>query len=795
MSVRELCTLALKSGSIDTRFPRDEELITGNEVHRRIQSEAGAYYRAEVSLVNTSKYNGRYFTVSGRADGVIKTDGTVTVDEIKSVRKYDFFAPPKEVHIAQLRCYAYFICCRDSLEEVNTRLTYFCTDTEKIRYYESRMSIDELRIYYYGLLSRVCARAELVIERTEKLLPEAADCAFPYSEMREGQETMIREAYSAIKHGKRLFAEAPTGTGKTVSALYPSVRALGKGLADKIFYLTAKASTRREAFAGAGKLFEGGAHLRTVVISAKEQVCKCAGRFANRDGKSLCNPVDCEFANGYYDRVENAIFDIVGRHSGYSRLAIEKTAEKYRICPYEFSLDLSELCDIVICDYNYVFDPCAYFRRYFADGNSEKSRYIFLVDEAHNLADRARDMYSAEIHSRDFEKIYSVIPESAGDINKIFEKIILYLRLLRKLCSDNIVRGADGNEQGFYMSSSPLPKLSSELETFRRKCDLWIRANADNSVCEEIHTLLTCVRRYITVGEYFEEDGRFRCYVQISGGDICVKEYCLDPSHIMNTILSRAVSSVMFSATLTPPEYFADVLGGGNKSVRLTLPSPFDRGRLCIAAVDYLSTRMEDREKNSARYATVIAAAVSPKPGNYIAYFPSYSCLESVYKAFVKKYPKVKTVVQSRGMGLREREEFLSEFREDEGKLRVGFCVLGGSFSEGVDLPGNRLIGTVIFGVGLPGLSSERNIIRDYYDETAECGYDYAYTFPGMNNVLQAAGRVIRSKDDRGVVVLVDDRYATPKYRELFPEHWKDMKYAGNAASLAEIVRRFWQKE
>ena len=787
-SVRSLCALAAKSGDLDEhRFGGIEALRNGAKVHKKLQSEAGGFYNSEVTLTNTTLCDGMYFSVSGRADGVIRSEGTVVVDEIKCVRSYDFYLPPKEAHLAQLKCYAYFLAVRDGLDTVKGRMTYYNTDNEKIKYFNYTFTLSELKKYYLSLLEAASPFARVLISRELDVLPSAKNAVFPYTELREGQQIMIKECYGAIKRGQRLFALAPTGTGKTISALFPAVRALGEKRVDRIFYLTAKASTSREAYAGASRLFSAGVGLRAIVQSSKENMCLC-----DRDGRTHCDSSICPYAKGYYDKVNAALVELLGGTNGYPVKLIRDTAKKHGVCPYELSLDLSEYCDVIICDYNYAFDPSVYLRRYFGDeGKSEK--YVFLIDEAHNLADRAREMYSADLSLLEFSRVRELLLENDGEIDCAFGEITGKLSALRELCRDNVTRDANGLERGFYLSKEPIAELGEALELFKKKCESWLRRSREHEAFDAVDALCSRVRKYLCVEKYFDKG--FLCYVELGGGDVTVKTYCLDPSKVMDTLLNRAVASVMFSATLTPMEYFTDVLGCSGSAVSVTLPSPFESDNLCVAVADYVSTRFEHRAANTARYVSAIAATVSARAGNYMVYFPSYDCLEKVYRAFSAKYPSVETVVQVRNMRHSHKEEFLSAFKADTGKLRIGFCVLGGAFSEGVDLPGTRLIGTVIFGTGLPGLSNERNIIRDYFDEDTGTGYDYAYTYPGMNNVLQAAGRVIRTESDRGVVVLVDDRYATPQYRRLFPEHWKNVQYAGNAASLAEIAKRFWQNK
>ena len=794
LSVKELCERAFLGGSLDTAYRANTDALPSG-IYEKLQREADGFYDPEKELTNTSLSNGLYYYVTGQF-GVISGAGASVVDLVKGVRGMDFVAPPKEMFLAELKCLSYFYALKNDLEAVNARLTYVNTDNEKTKCFKYRYKLSELKEFYFSLLKRISFHGEFVRDHTEIELPTAATVAFPYPELREGQEIMIKEAYSAIKKGKRFFAEAPTGTGKTVSALYPAIRALGEGYCDKIFYLTSKASTRSEAYRAVGKLHEAGAKIRVAVITAKEQVCSCGARLSGLTGKTnLCNSKDCENARGYYDRAEAAIKELISGGNGYPRKLICDTAKKYGICPYELSLDLSELCDVIICDYNYAFDPSVYFKRYFDGDDFKEKRYVFLIDEAHNLADRARDMYSAELRLSDLTRVFSALdgayPECA-DVASGIESLAAAFWSLRRLCKDNLTKDSAGMEMGFFMSSSPVESIDKQILLFKNKADTWLKKNRNHEMFDTISSLLQKVRKYTVVKECFDKG--FRSYVEVNRGDITVKIYCLDPSPLMDSLLNRARASVLFSATLTPREYFTDVLGGRKNTVDISLPSPFARENLCVAVASYLSTRFEDRKKNAARFAAIIAASVCSKHGNYIAYFPSYACLEEVLGVFRKKYPNVDVVVQKQGMSIREREEFLGAFKNDTGHLRVGFCVLGGAFAEGVDLPGSRLIGVIIFGVGLPGLSNERNIIQEYFDMNMGNGYDYAYTYPGMNNVLQAAGRVIRRDDDRGIVVLADDRYGTPKYRELFPDHWTNAKYAENAQSLAEIIRRFWER-
>ena len=784
----ELCALTQRADDLDAPFTLPAPPLNADgEMYFRIQSEAGAYYEPSVELCATKEISGVYFTLTSVADGIIRHGGYSVVDKIK-IFKGKITPRPDKVTLALLKISCYLFSLRESLDTVFARVTCYSLDTKRLRYYSYKYSKEELAEFYFSLLEKVKYRVMITAKRAFERLA-ARDARFPYGELREGQEIMIREGYSAIKHSKRIFIEAPTGTGKTVSSLFGAIRALGEGYIDKIFYLTPKTATRREAFSAMAKLCEGGARLRTVIITAKEQICPYGLRDGDR--RRRCSACCCDRASGYYSRVDAALCEMLENYTGYSRTLIEQTAKKYCVCPYELSLDLSELCEVVICDYNYAFDPSVYFRRYFGS-DAERGKYAFLIDEAHNLPDRVREMYSAELSLSSFKTLLECEDD---ECKALFADAVTAFARIERLCKDTLQADSEGVKHGFYVGSEPYAPITRALSQLLIKANELLKKKGDLPYADAIYDAISGVKKYLKACELF--DSSFRFYARSDGEEKTVKCYCLDPAEVLSSLLLRADSVLFFSATLAPFEYFCNVLGASGSAKSVSLPSPFDSSRLCVAVADFVNTRFEGREDNAKRFATVIAASVKARAGNYIAYFPSYKCLEDTYRAFIKKYPKVETVVQRKNMTVSQRESFLSAFREDTGRLRVGFCVLGGVFSEGVDLPGSRLIGSIIFGVGLPALSSEKNMISEYYNasdgDEGERGYDYAYTYPGMNNVLQAAGRVIRSEDDLGIVVLADDRYSLPKYRVLFPEHWKNIQYAGNASSLAEIMRRFWE--
>ena len=781
LSVAELCVLALHRGDCASFSQKRQEDL---EVARLYLSSADGGYETDFGVEKCFFSKDAAVRLEGEIDAVRRNGDELEIG-FGWAAAGRVNRAPREEYTAYIKCCAYMACETMGVERLAVSL--FCLKDGKLILQKTMHEREELERFVLALLSRISVRITHFLKRETEVRPSARDVVFPYEEIRDGQDELIRRGFSVIKQGKRMFAQAPTGIGKTVSTLYPAVCSFGRGMCDKIFYLTAKSSTAREAYHAAARLYEAGAHLRTVMLNAKEQMC-CAG--TGCAGKH-CNPAECAFLRGYYDRVDGAIAELLERQNGYYADVITEVAVKHGICPYELSLDLSELCDIIICDYNYLFDPIVYLRRYFEHPGAF-GQYVFLIDEAHNLADRARDMYSVVFSNRHVETFAEQIGGEEAELISAIAPMGGEFSELRSLCRDTLHTDGAGNEIGYYISRNRVERFCEAMVLLGERLSTWLHANRDHGLYDTVKEFYVAVRKYICILDYY--DDKFMTYVEACGEEISIRLDCIDPSDIVDGCLGKGRASVLFSATLTPISYFCDILGGGRSSVCLELPSPYEPENLCLAAVDTVSTRFEDRDANCKKIATLIAAAISPKAGNYIAYFPSYGYLQKVHEAFTQKYPKVKTVVQSRGMSRTERENFIATFREDEGKMRVGFCVLGGSFSEGIDLPGSRLIGTVIVGVGLPGFSSERNIMKDYFENRYENGFEYAYTFPGMNNVLQAAGRVIRRSEDRGIVILIDDRYGTPTYQKLFPAHWKHLKYAGNSASLAEITRKFWEK-
>ena len=783
ISARELADLSSRGGNLGGGSGDSATSEEGRKLHKLLADAQGESFKAEVPISADFRSGNVTYRISGRADGV--RDGEVpTVVEFKTVSHSAFERASSRLGRAQLMIYAACLAISKNYGRVATSLVIATPDGEKVKTSDRVFTAEELELALHAFISKIAVRASSEAESMSKTHPELSNLKFPHAGLREGQRELISSVASAVGSGKRLFAQAPTGIGKTVSVLYGAARAMGKSDIRRIFYLTAKASTRREAYAAAGRLASAGAGLRTVVLTAKEQICP---RKSTPD--FICDPEHCPLAKGYYDRAASAIESLTANYKGYPAGAISQAAAKFSVCPHELSLDLSEYCDIIICDYNYAFDPAVKLRRYFGDGAHCGGRNVFLIDEAHNLPERARDIFSATLTRADTHKFREAVQNEASLVSAL-DALDRAMCRAGELCEENM-QERDGVRCGYYFNRDPLPELDDAVSRALERADLfYFTHRTDLPLASSASRFRSVCKKWQDAAENFDE--RYRTYIEKIGEDVSLKLFCLDPSARLDDALGEAYSSVFFSATLTPADYFSDILGGGKNSRSLSLPSPFPRENLGLIALTNVSTRFEDREKSYKRIAGAIAATVAARRGNYIVYFPSYKYMQSVTDIFCARYPNVPVAIQQSGMSRQEREEFLSFFEDDVGRLRIGFCVLGGSFSEGVDLPGSRLIGTLIVGVGLPGLSAERNIIRDYFENRAECGYDYAYTYPGMNSVLQAAGRVIRRPEDRGVVILIDDRYREEKYRALYPPHWEGMRFAEDIPDLQAQLAEFW---
>lgn len=771
ISVRNLVEFILRKGDIDNRISKTadkEAMQLGSKIHRKIQRQMGSSYHAEVSLkmmLHEEKYD---LQVEGRADGIIVEEG-VTIDEIKGVfRDLEQIEEPIEVHLAQAKCYAYIYGKQENLENISVQMTYCHLETEQVKRFKESYLLSELEKWFNNLIGEYKKWAEFQIDWKKKRNKSIRRIEFPY-EYRKGQKELATSVYRTILRKKKLFIQAPTGVGKTMATIFPSVKAVGEELGEKIFYLTAKTITRTVVEQAFQLLKKQGLQYKVVTLTAKEKICFCEDK--------ECNPEKCPYAKGHYDRVNQAVYEMITTTDDMSRENIEVYARKYEVCPFEMSLDVAVWVDAVVCDYNYVFDPNAHLRRFFAD--EVKGEYLFLIDEAHNLVERAREMYSATIYNEEFLEAKRIIKYLDKKLVRKLDICNRQLLELKRECETYQVHQSVGH---FSIS---MTNLLMEMERFMEECD---RAEVKEELLEFYFHVRTFLNVYDVLDENYtiytemEEDGKFK-----------LKLFCVNPALNLQNFLEKGNSTVFFSATFLPIHYYKQLLSTEKDDYAIYVDSPFDiKNREILIGSDVSSKYTKRNVQMYERIASYIIKTLEVKKGNYIAFFPSYQFMENVYEVLERRLSgETVCLLQEKMMTEEKREEFLEEFaKEREGNL-LGFCVMGGIFSEGIDLTEEKLVGAFIVGTGLPQICYEREILRQYFEKKNGKGFDYAYLYPGMNKVLQSAGRVIRTETDRGVILLLDERFLQRQCQEIFPREWAGIKKC-TLENISEQLEKFW---
>lgn len=776
ISVRNLVEFVLRTGDIDNRYSTGldtEAMVAGGKIHRKIQSKMGANYAAEVALRCEIFYEKFSIIVDGRADGIISGE-IVTVDEIKGVKRdIEYIKEPMQVHLAQAMCYAYIYGNDNKLETIRVQMTYVNLETEEIKRFIEEYTMEYLSNWFHMIVDEYYKWAEYLYENKVLVEETSKQLQFPY-DYRSGQRDVTVNTYRAIKRKVDLYIQAPTGVGKTMSTVFPAIKAIGEGLGEKIFYLTAKTITGSVAQQAFNTLRDHGLHFKSISITAKDKMCVME--------ETKCNPEYCERAKGHYDRINEAIFDIISNESDITREVILNYATKHNICPFEFCLDISNWVDGIICDYNYAFDPSVRLKRYF--GESSENKYIFLVDEAHNLVDRAREMYSATIVKEDVLAIKKLFTGKDKRITGNLEKLNKVMLSYKRMCVDG------------FMLLPTIDEMSTPMLRYVAAMEKYMEEHSDYDGKDEAMDFYFCAKTFLNTIELLDENYEIYCEID-DRGDFFVKLMCVNPSGRLSMCMESAVSTIFFSATLLPVGYYKKLLSGNENDYAIYIDSPFSKdNRQILIGTDVTSkyTRRNDAEyEKIARY---IIETISAKEGNYMVFFPSYRLMENIYEVIdrmnISKFCDL--IVQNNGMTEIEREEFLNKFDENNPKTLLAMCVMGGIFSEGIDLKNDRLIGTIIVGTGLPQICKEREIISDYFQDQGLNGFDYAYRYPGMNKVLQAAGRVIRTEEDMGVIVLLDERFRQSGYRALYPREWDDVENV-TVDHIARKIDDFWNRK
>lgn len=778
----ELCRKVVNYGDIDARGVRI--FPDGGRMSARLSEKYGADYETNLPLCGTYSRGGLFFEITAVCDGYLHTENGDTVYIHRAVSAPTARLTPDQT--AESVGLAALCACLAVMQSGAEKIAFCLTlshGAQDVRTVEKTMTAAEFSAALSRLVDLFLPFASLVAEKALVRLPGCRSLSFPYAEMRAQQREFMTETLRAVKAHGALLVEAPTGTGKTMAALYPAFKALGAGHAEKIFYFTSKNTTALAAL-DAAKRISAAAGVRAIHITAKARLCPV------RAGDPYkCTPQICPRAGGHYKRLPDAIADLMTAQTVIGEKEILEYAEKYHLCPYEFALDLTEYADLIVCDCNYLIDEAAYFRRYFAE--DAKGKYLFLFDEAHNLPDRAKDAYGARLSLSLLKHFRAQAGEFEHPVCKALDALILYIEGLHMLCAADAETDARGRLYGFTALPTFDKTLEKLLAAFLHACDRYFHSAEYGALPPTLHDVYAAAKEFSTSLSIF--DDHFTGTAEVRGDDLILQILCLDPSGQLAKKLKKGIASVFFSATLSPLDYYATLLGVP-KAIKLRLDSPYDRSNLAVCILDKLSVRYQARTQNASAVAQAIFAAASARRGNYMVYFPSYAYLKEVHSLFSAAYPQMHTVVQSRDMNGRERRAFLDAFSAENTETLIGFCVLGGIYAEGIDLVGERLIGTVIVGVGMIQPSNESEILAAYCEEKYEAGKEYAYIYPGFNKVLQAAGRVIRTERDRGVIVLIDERYAEEPYRSLLPKQYRHAKLCGNARALAAVLSAFWER-
>ena len=772
ISVRRLVEFILRSGDIRSGglLSSKESMLEGGRIHRKLQRSMGSTYRAEVPLSFTKKYDGFTLTIEGRADGIYRSRGRDIIDEIKGTySELDSLEEPVPVHLAQACCYAFIYADENGRSSMKVQVRYCSFATERIKKFSFDYTFEELKTFFEDVLEKYYRFALHMASWDDIRNSTITGLEFPFA-YRKGQKELTADVYRAVRMEAQLFVQAATGTGKTMSVVFPAVHALGTGLAEKIFYLTAKTITGTAPSEALNILRSKGLRIKSICMTAKEKLCPC--------DEVICDAAFCERARGHFDRVNDVLYEMLSGNDAFSREMIETAAEKACVCPYELQLDLSEFCDIVIGDYNYAFDPEARLKRFFAAG-SGKGKYVFLIDEAHNLVGRAREMFSAILCRED---ILAARRLAKGKNEKLYKALGKCSSLM--LEKKKQIKGSDPEKTAFddRLAVSVLNAAGAFEEMFQN--------SEDDELKKELLRFYFDIRHFLTVSEMFDEN-----YIVFARSEneksFMIKLLCVDPSVQLQKTIDLGRSSVMFSATLLPVRYYQELLSDQER-YSVYVPSPFEqKNRLILIGTDVSSRYTVRGPAMYAKYAEYLRIMISQKRGRYMAYFPSYTMMNSIFEEFLKIVPEgAETVIQDQGMSEADREAFLDEFSADSRWL-LGFCVLGGIFSEGIDLTGDRLIGAAVIGTGIPQISGETDLLKNYYSEKGYDGFDHAYKYPGFNKVMQAAGRVIRTAEDRGVILLLDERFTQSGYRNIFPKEWSDAKTC-SMRNAAQKISGFW---
>jgi len=737
------------------------------------QTEYGDSYFTDVNLKGTFRVDGLEVSVSGIVGGIIKNGSEFTVDVVKSVKlplkyvseKYwsDWLCPTK--------CAAYLLMRARKLDTVNIRLICVHTETLEKRRITLTYNREELESIFTSLLSEWSKWTRLYDERMRVRNKQLENVSFPYSDIRDGQDVIMRGVSSAIDENRPAFINAPTGIGKTSAVLYPALKSLARGKAERIFYLTSKNSLHSVVIDTCRQMEKNGCKVRVLSLVSRNKLCP--------SGK--CNRKECQRLSGHSDRLKMALYELLTKETYFTYDILKRYAENHSVCPFELARHSAQFSDVVICDYNYIFDPDVSRVNLFTSKGSD----VLLVDEAHNLVERLKEMHSAVLFVDKISEISSFFKNKNTEFFSACEK---FINSVEEIHSDDLFQAEplDRNSiDNILITSNIFFEAFQSLVGAREFAD-YFSESSDVSL-DTVNKLFATVKKFISLFEvindnyivFFDEKGNVRILLVDTGAT--VRKVCKKMGH-----------GIFFSATLSPEEYYRHMLGAAKKDVYINLTSPFPIENFKIVSYA-LSTRYSERGVTLPEVVDVIYNTVLAKAGNYMVFAPSYSYLSALCAEFSKTHPEIDVIIEKSGMNSNDKDLFVKRFENASDKTMVAFAVMGGNFSEGIDLSGDRLLGAIIVGLGVLPPERSRELTAGYFNDRFFDGVKFAYVYPGMNKVFQAGGRVIRSESDKGVLVVVDDRFLTEDYIENLPEFWRNISKSSTTFDVGNIIRNFWK--
>ena len=773
ITAKDIVKFIYSGGDLTSEFQSNKRALEGIEAHSYLQNKYKEDDKKEVSVETLFEHGGYSFYITGRMDGLLRENNKLIIEEIKSTKAdlalLEIDTRPE--HLMQAKMYAYMYAKNNNLKSINIRLTYIAVEGYATKSFNKRYNFSQLTKFFTNTINQYVEWLVIFNKHQEEKLKSIEGLVFPFEEYREGQYKFMGAVYQTLVKNDILYSIAPTGIGKTIGSLYSALKTI-KNEREKIFYLTAKNAGKKIVVDTVNLLKENGLICKTTVINSKEAMCLM--------DKVDCDPEICPYAKGFFNRLREAVNDIFVHNDVYDMKLIKDYGTYHSICPHEFSLELSNYSDLVICDYNYAFDPRVHLIRYFEDDYYTPK---LLIDEAHNLVDRSRSMYSASLSKESLINLRKAANKVKPSIRSSIKKLLDYID---KFVIDNEIEKAR-----FYYQDEMDINLVSLTEVITNKLERVLAENKKFTKRDKVLDGYFELLQFVRISEFYNHN--YKYIIQVINDDIVVTLSCLDASnYILDTIERRVSGVVFFSATLFPVDYYVKLITKGVGKT-ISIPSPFTQSHLGLFVDDSTSTRYRDRPRSIDNIIDSIYAIAETKIGNYIVFFPSYVYLNMVLEEFNAE--DYEMLIQTRNMSLHQRNSMLNEFNDVSDKSRIGFFVLGGSFSEGIDYIGDMLSGVLIVGVAMPMFNKYNELLRNHFDDEFNEGFDYAYTYPGMNKVIQAVGRVIRTNDDIGIAVLFDDRYSHQKYKSLFPKNWSHHKRIPKGQYLQSFISKFWDKQ